>query len=83
MFVCAPAHSLVDQLGVSVYLPHLCAVLWGDDGARVRVCLRVCVNTCVRVCVYVCVCVCACVCDCLCVCVCVCTRAHVRVCVCV
>jgi len=54
VFACAPAHSLVDQLGVSVYLPPLCAVLWGDDGARVRVCLRVCEYVCVS-CVYVCV----------------------------
>ena len=51
VFVCAPAHSLVDQLGVSVYLPPLCAVPLGDDVARLRVCIRECVN------VYVCVCV--------------------------
>jgi len=47
--VCMSAHSLVDQLGVSVYLPPLCAVLWGDDGAPVRVFVCECVYICVYV----------------------------------
>jgi len=42
VFVCAPAHSLADQLGVSVYLPPLCAVQLGDD-VPVCVCVYVCV----------------------------------------
>ena len=81
VFVCAPAHSLADQLGVSVYLPPLCAVPLGDDVARVRVYIRMWVN--MYVCVCVCVCVCVFVCVCFCLCVCVCARIYVRVCVCV
>ena len=41
MCMCVAAHSLADQLGVTVYLPRLRAVLWGDDGAHV--CMIVCV----------------------------------------
>ena len=48
MGVCA-THSVVDQLGVSVYLPPLCAVLWGDAGVHVCVCAYVCM--CVLICV--------------------------------
>jgi len=90
--VCSRAHSLVDQLGVSVYLPLLCAVLWGDDGVRVRVWVRVvvCAVVCVLVCVLVCGCLRVCVCVCVCVyvccvgvCVLVCMRMCVYVCVCV
>ena len=62
----------LDQLGVSVYLPSLCAVLWGDDGVCMCVCVRVCVIVCVCVCLYVCVRMCACVYVRVCVCVCVC-----------
>jgi len=55
IWVCVPVHSLVDQLGVSVYLPPLCAVLWEDDG--VHVCVFVYARVCLcGVCVYVCVC---------------------------
>jgi len=72
--MCVPARSLLDQLEVTVCLPPLCAVLWGDDG--VCVCVEdgvfvcVCVSFYVCVCEYVCVCVrvfeevCACECVC-------------------
>jgi len=48
-WVCVPTHSVVDQLGVSVYLPPLCAVLWGDDGVHVCVCVYECASVCVYV----------------------------------
>jgi len=83
------AHSLVDQLLVSVYLPPMCAVLWGNHGVHVFVfaCVRVFVFVCIFV--YLCVCMCVCVClrhctcvyVCVCVCVCDCFCVCARVCV--
>ena len=72
--MCVPPRSLLDQLEVTVCLPPLCAVLWGDDG----VC--VCVKDGVFVCVYVCLSIYVCVSTC--VWVLVCSRGCVRVCVC-
>ena len=81
-WVCVPAHSLHDLLGVSFYLPPLCAVLWGDEG--VHVCVLACVRVFVCMCIFVYVCVYGCVClwlfacvyvsvvVCVCVCVCMC-----------
>ena len=83
------AHSPLDQLGVSVYLPP-CLLCCGEMMVHMYLCVCVCVRVFVCMCIFVCVCLCvlACVFVCvvvyLCVCLCVCGRfVCVRACVCV